>query len=321
MSSPSVLVTTYHQAFLHKGGGEYELLEVAFNLRQLGLTVDVYSPFARDIDTYDTILHFSLFPDTLPLIADMKAQKKRIVLWPNFWQTEPLRPEQVEIFTRFFSLCDAVVFKSSAEEALLRPLIPEGCPVLRVLAGVDPCFADPTPDRLFRDSYGVEEYLLWVGIIEPSKNQLAVIKALAHLPLPIVFVGNARDRDYYDACRKAAPPHFLFLPSMNHKSDILRAALRECRLYIELGSEPGGKSVLEAVISGARVVIPYSEWAVEHFADFPVYIDSQDTHAIAAAISRGMEKKTDPAIAADIARRHMLPDVLTPLCTYLRESY
>lgn len=321
MCFPSVLVTTYHQAFLHKGGGEYELLEVAFNLRRLGLTVDVYSPFSRDIDAYDTILHFSLFPDTLPLIAGMKALKKRIILWPNFWQTEPLHPEQVEIFTHFFTLCDAVVFKSSAEEALLRPLIPKGRPVLRVLAGVDSCFAEPTPERLFRDSYGVEEYLLWVGIIEPAKNQLAAIRALAHLPVPLVFVGNARDMDYYNACRKAAPPHFLFLPSMNHKSDILRAALRECRLYIELGSEPGGKSVLEAVISGARVVIPHSAWAVEHFGDFPVYVVAQEEQAIAEAVARGLEQKAVPDISADVARRHMLPDVLAPLCAYLREAW
>ncbi len=320
MSSPSVLVTTYHQAFLHKGGGEYELLEVAFNLRQLGLLADVYSPFSRDIDAYDAVLHFSLVPDTLPLVAEVKALNKHVILWPNFWQTTPLSPEQVENVTHFFTLCDAVVFKSSVEEALLRPFIPEDRPVLRVPAGVDPCFAEPTPDRLFRDSYGVEEYLLWVGIIEPSKNQLACIRALAHLPVPIVFVGNARDMDYYNACREAAPSHFLFLPPMNHKSDILRAALRECRLYIESGSEPGGKSVLEAVISGAQVVIPYSAWAVEHFGDFPVYITSQENQATVEAVSRAMKKKTVPAIAAEVANRHMLPNVLAPLCTYLREA-
>lgn len=320
MRSPSVLVTTYHQAFLHKGGGEYELLEVAFNLRQLGLIADVYSPFARDIDAYDTVLHFSLVPESFHLVAKLKTLKKRVILWPNFWQAEPLSQEQTDIFTRFFTLCDAVVFKSSAEEALLRPLIPEDRSILRVPAGVDPCFAEPTPDRLFRDSYGVEEYLLWVGIIEPAKGQLAAIRALAHLPVPIVFVGNARDMDYYNACREAAPSHFLFLPPMNHKSDILRAAMRECRLYIESGREPGGKSVLEAVISGARVVIPYSAWAVEHFGNFPAYITSQEDQAIAEAVSLAMEKKTIPSIAADVASRHMLPNVLAPLCAYLREA-
>lgn len=320
MRSPSVLVTTYHQAFLHKGGGEYELLEVAFNLRQLGLVADVYSPFSRDVDAYDTVLHFSLVPESLPLVARMNTLKKHVILWPNFWQADALAPEQADIFARFFRLGDAVVFKSAAEEALLRPLIPQGCPVLRVPAGVDPCFAEPTPDRLFRDSYGVEEYLLWVGIIEPAKNQLAAIRALAHLSVPIVFVGNARDRDYYTACREAAPSHFLFLPPMTHKSDILRAALQECRLYIESGHEPGGKSVLEAVISGAQVVIPYSAWAVEHFGDFPVYIASREERAIADAVSVALEKKASPNIAAEVARRHMLPDVLAPLYAYIKEA-
>ncbi|MDR1396726.1 MAG: hypothetical protein LBJ14_03220 [Desulfarculales bacterium] len=316
----SVLVTTYHQAFLHKGGGEYELLEIAFNLRLMGVVADVYSPFSRDIDAYDTVIHFSLMPDSLPFLRKARQLKKRVVLWPNFWQAEALAPDQIETFTRFFELCDAIIFKSETEEALLRQLIPDDRPVLRVPAGVDPCFTEPTPERLFRDSYCMEEYLLWVGIIEPAKNQLAAIRSLAHLSVPIVFVGNTRDADYYEACRKAAPPHFLFLPPMLHKSDILRAALRECRLYIESGGEPGGKSVLEAVISGAQVVIPYSAWAVEHFSDFPVYITSQEDRAIADAVSIAMKKKWRPDIAATVASRHMLPDVLVPLCNYIRET-
>lgn len=318
MTLPSVLVTTYHQAFLHKGGGEYELLEVAFNLRKFGFTADVYSPFSRDIDAYDLVLHFSLTPESLPFVTRLKAMNKRIVLWPNFWQEEALSDEQLTIFSRFLALCDAVVFKSAAEEAILRSLIPDSCTVLRVLAGVAPCFSTPTPERLFRDSYGVEEYLLWVGIIEPSKNQLATINALRDLSIPIVFVGNTRDAEYYDACRRGAPPHFLFLPPMNHKSDILRAALRECRLYIESGREPGGKSVLEAVISGAQVVLPYSAWAVEHFNDFPTYIASQDERAIAEAVSLAMKRVVVKDIAAEVIKRHMLPDVLAPLCSYIR---
>lgn len=320
MAPPSVLVTTYHQAFLHRGGGEYELLEIAFNLRQMGLVTDIYSPFSRDIDAYDTTIHFSLVPDSLSLLEQVKRLGKRIILWPNFWQSEPLSEEQKNSFSPFFALSDAVVFKAQSDEVLLSDLIPNTCHILRIPAGVDPCFTCPTPARLFRDSYGVEEYLLWVGIIEPAKKQLTAVRALRNLPIPIVFVGNVRNVAYYDACRKEAPSHFLFLPPMSHKSDILRAALRECRLYIESGREPGGKSVLEAVISGAQVVIPHSAWAVEHFGDFPVYIASQDEQAIAEAVSLALEKQAAPRIAADVAKRHMLPDVLAPLCSYINEA-
>ena len=318
MALPSILVTTYHQAFLHKGGGEYELLEVAFNLRQFGFIADVYSPFSRDIDAYDVILHFSLVPESLPFIAKLKSMGKKIILWPNFWQTEDLSVTQIEVFSHFFNSCNAVVFKSHAEETILRSLIPDSCAILRVPAGVDPCFTTPTPERLFRDSYAVEEYLLWVGIIEPAKNQLATIKALHDLPIPIIFVGNFRDATYYEACVNAAPSHFRFLPPMIHKSDILRAALRECRLYIESGYEPGGKSVLEAVISGAQVVIPRSPWAEEHFGDFPVYIATQSEPAIAEAVAVALSRDKNPGIADIVAARHMSPGVLAQLCDYIK---
>ena len=318
MSLPSILVTTYHQAFLHKGGGEYELLEVAFNLRQFGFIADVYSPFSRDIDAYDVILHFSLVPESLPLIAKLKFMGKKIILWPNFWQSEELTTEQIKVFSQFFGLSEAIVFKSHAEEIILRSLIPDSCAILRVPASVDPCFATPTPNRLFRDSYDVEEYLLWVGIIEPAKNQLETIKALHHLTLPIIFVGNYRDTAYYNACVKSAPSHFRFLPPMIHKSDMLRAALRECRLYIESGYEPGGKSLLEAVISGAQVVIPRSPWAEEYFGDFPVYIATQSEPAIAEAVAIALTRDKNPCIADKVAASHMSPGVLTPLCDYIK---
>jgi glycosyltransferase involved in cell wall biosynthesis len=316
MASP-VLFTTYQTAFFHKGGGEYELLEVAFNLRQMGLIADIYSPFSRDIDAYDTIIHFSLVPDSLPLLDLLKQQGKRIIIWPNFWQAEPLSAEQRQLFSRFFQLSDAVVFKSQSDEDILADILPKACSRLRVPAGVDSCYATPTPDHLFRSSYGLGEYILWVGIFEPGKRQLPVIKALEQLSLPLVFIGNYRDKKYYEACKQAAPPHFLFLPSMNHKSDILRAALRECRAYIEAGSEPGGKSVLEAVISGAQVVLPRSPWAEEHLGNFPVYIDPDDADSIVSGVEQAMRKVPDPMISAALAAKHMPLAVLRPVYEYI----
>ncbi|MDR1243411.1 MAG: mannosyltransferase [Deltaproteobacteria bacterium] len=319
-TASSVLVTTYPEAFLHKGGGEYELLEIVFNLRKTGLIADVYGPFSRDIENYDTILHFSLESGGLPLLERARGLEKRIVLWPNFWLAESPSGELANLIRRFFALADAVVFKSQIEQDMLQALIPKACRIVRVPTGVDPCFALPAPERLFRDSYSLTEYLLWVGIIEPGKNQLQAIRALRSLDLPLVFIGNYRDRGYYDLCRRTAPEHFIFLDPMPYKSDMLRAALRECRLYIELASEPGGKSVLEAVISGAGVVLPESAWGREHFGDFPVYVDPENDSSILEGIERGLRLKRDPAFASAVAARHAFPGVLRSLCGYLNEE-
>jgi len=104
---------------------------------------------------------------------------------------------------------------------------------------------------------------------------------------------------------------------MPHKSDMLRAALRECRAYLELGYEPGGKSVLEAAISGARIVIPHSPWAEEHCGDFPTYVDPDDEASIVRGVAEALEKTSVADIAAGLMARHALPEVLRPLRDYI----
>ena len=76
----SILLTTYHEAFLCRGGGEYEMLEVALNLRKLGFWTDVYSPYSRDLEHYDVVLHFSIQPSGLPLVEEARRAGKEVIL-------------------------------------------------------------------------------------------------------------------------------------------------------------------------------------------------------------------------------------------------
>ncbi len=320
MSQKSVLITTYHQAFLQKGGGEYELLEVAFNLRKLGLIADIYGPFSCDLDVYDTIIHFSLNADSLPLLEKLHEAGKRIILWPNFWQSTPFTSEQEVIFKSFFALAHAVVFKSETEQSIFTSLLPKECTLLRVPAGVDPCFAKPAPTRLFRASYNIEKFLLWVGIFEPQKNQLEVIKALKASKEPIVFVGNYRDKNYYNACVQAAPEHFVFLSPLKHKSDMLRAALQECHAYIEMSADPGGKSVLEAATAGAQLIIPHSAWAEEHFGSAPFYATIGDANSLVQSVNQALNTEKNSPCFSEATVRHHLPNALLPMVNYIKEA-
>ena len=320
MQDNKILITTYHEAFLKKGGGEYELLEVAFNLRKLGFIADIYSPFSRDIDFYNTIIHFSTHITGLYLFETLHSYGKKIILWPNVWFQGPVDEIQHSVISRYLELSQAVVFKSQVERALIENVVPlNGIDVLHLPACVDPCFSQPTPTRLFRETFGLKDYILWIGIIEPCKNQLLAITALKHLQIPIVFIGNYREEAYYQACRAQAPDHFLFLDPMPHKSDIFRAAIQECALYIEQTLDPPGKSVLEAAISGANILISQSEWAREHFGNYPVYVDPTNPESIAEGVRIGLEKNRNQELATMLAARHCLPDVLTSLCNYLSD--
>jgi glycosyltransferase involved in cell wall biosynthesis len=61
----------------------------------------------------------------------------------------------------------------------------------------------PAPSQEFLQQYGVRDFILQVGTINPVKNQLGLIEALYDLPLPLVFIGPVTSAytDYGAACR------------------------------------------------------------------------------------------------------------------------
>ncbi|QJT09798.1 glycosyltransferase [Oceanidesulfovibrio marinus] len=315
-----ILITTYHNAFLNKGGGEYELLEVALNLRKMGHIADVYSPYSRSVQYYDIIIHFSVEEGGLGLLRHVKSEGKKVILWPNLWVESHDRDRVKKVAAAHLDLADAVVFKSRTEEKKFKSVAwQDNTRSIIVPAGVDPSFAQAAPSRLFRSSYDLDTYLLWVGIIEPTKNQLSTIEALADFDLPLVIVGDYRDKEYYAQCRAAAPEHFLFLDPIAHNSDLIRSAMQECRLYIETSLDPPGKSVIEAAIAGAPLLVRESAWAREHFGDAAFYLNADDAGSIREGIERTLDVPKKQVLRNDLMKKHLFPDVLSPLTQLIAE--
>jgi glycosyltransferase involved in cell wall biosynthesis len=314
----SILVTTYHQAFLRKGGGEYELLAIALNLRKIGVLADVYGPYSRTLDAYDAVLHFSVHPGGQDLLRDAALAGKKIILWPNLWLKQSQFDGARNVVEEHLDLADVVIVKSKAEaEMLTRVSKRTDIPFIYMPTGVDPCFKEPAPLNFFSDTYQLEKFLLWIGIIEPNKNQLMVIKALSGLKMPVVFVGGFRYRDYFETCKKSAPEHFLFTGELPHKSDLLCSALQECSLFIEPSLEPPGKSSIEAAVSGAPMLLSDSRWSREHFGDDVTYVDPLCPVSIVDGVESALSKNKSNELARRIAAAHCFPDVLRPLKEYL----
>ena len=254
-------------------------------------------------------------------MEEARRAGKEVILWPNFWLNGQNQANASEIGRRYLELADAVVFKSLTEKSFFEQQIAlDGMRTLMIPSGVDADFTKRTPERLFRESFDLEEYILWVGIFEQCKNQLHTIQALADLAIPVVFVGNYRDAAYHRACREAAPAHFRFLKPMQHKSDILRAALRECTLYIEPSLDPPGKSILEAAVAGANVLVCDADWTREHFGDNACYVLPDDAQSIRDGVERGLAMEKNRAFTRALRERHSFPGVLKPLGEYLENG-
>lgn len=317
MSSPRVLITTYHQAFFVRGGGEYEIFSIADSLKQRGMIVDIYGPYSRSLEDYDVVLHFSVHGGGLDLLKEVKAHGKPIALWPNLWVRNPAEVP-ASLVNAHVDLADAVIFKSASEEQHFRSRfsLPDE-KARRVGLGADAVYLRPAPKELFKSLYGVENYALWFGVIEPNKNQLAACRVLREKGIPAVFVGRSREEAYFKACREAAGENALFLKGLPQRSEIVRAALQEALFYIEVSHEPPGLSAIEAGLSGCRLLLSDSDWSREHFGDRAIYADPNDEAAIARGVDEVLALPRDQTLADDL-RRFCLPEAIDPLIAILQ---
>jgi glycosyltransferase involved in cell wall biosynthesis len=320
MSDSRVLITTYPAAFLHRGGGELELVDLMVNLRQLGVRADLYGPNAQPLNKYDVVLHYSVLPTGMEFVREVKAAGKKLVLMPSlWWSKEPTQAEKNSA-AEFFGLADVVVFKSKTEFDNVNAHVPlEPAKVAFCRWGADSCFEELISGDLFKQAYKLDDYLLSVGIIEERKNQLAAIHALRDSKIPLVFVGDYRDREYYEACVKAAPGHFKFLPYLAPKSEILRSALRGCKAFVEVSLEPAGFSAFEAALARVPMVLSAGPWTQEHFGNELVHqVDPLSTASIQQGVEAALRTPVSPQLQRNIHNQYLMPQCLEPLVRVLR---
>lgn len=315
-----VLITTNPQAYLTRGGGEYELESIADGLRQLGIIADMYGPYSRVLDYYNVVLHFSVHPDSLELLREINRRGKPIVLWPNLW-LDSVADQNLNIISEHLELSHSVAFKSNAELAHFLERTSIASDKLKVCKWIaDMNYLKQAPNGLFKQLYGMEDFALWVGIIEPVKNQLAALRVLREKRIPTVIVGRYRDKEYYQECRDAAGSDALFLESLPQKSEIIRSALQSSCFYLELPFEPPGLSAIEAGLSGCRMLLSDSAWAREHFGSHAIYADPTSECSIAEGIDRVLQLPRHNKPLQRQMIEYCFPNALDPLLELLKKA-
>lgn len=319
MIDPRVLITTYPTAFLHRGGGELELVDLCSNLRQLGIRADIYGSGSAPLNKYDTILHYSTIPTGMEFVLEAKRAGKKVVLMPSLWWLKEPTEQEKATTAEFFRLADRMVFKSKSEHENTSRWIPvDAAKVAFCRWGVDSAFEEPADNTLFKQAHQLTDYILWPGIIEERKNQLTAIHALKESKIPVVFLGDYRDRSYYEACVKAAPAHFKFLPHLQAKSEMLRSAIQNCKVFLEVPLEPPGFSAFEAALAKVPMVLSEGSWSDEHFAGLVHLADPKSTQSIQKAVQAALETPPAAELHKNTHNRHLLPQSLEPLVRTLQ---
>lgn len=293
MSLPKILITTYHEAFVSRGGGEFEIFYIENLLKQEGFIVDIYGPYSQDIEKYDVVLHFSVEAGGLKLLKKLKSLDKKIILFPNVYFSEKNKPD-INILKEFLDLSQTIVFKSLSEKNNFKHyanLDEKDTIVVKQITNNN--ILKNTPKNLFPKLYNLDKYAICMGIIEPVKNQLIAIEAMKKVGLPLVLVGKYRDKDYYDTCVEKSEGRNVFIESLPYHSEIMRSALRDSSVYIEISNEPAGLSAIDAGLSNCNLVLSDIEWSHEYFADTAIYAQTNSVKHIYESILQAMEIQND----------------------------
>ena len=308
-SAPAALLAGGLTALDAPGGGEVQLASTVRALVQAGVAARLWRPWEDDLGRANIVHLFGSLPEHLPLAAAAKRRRAAVAISTIAWfdaravwrEPRPLArraaacaalrlrrafPRWPSWRRRLYDAADLLLPNSQAEAEQLMQLF--GVPAQRIHVvpnGADPRFADADPDQ-FRSRFGLRDFILYCGRIEPRKNQLQFLRALRESGLPIVVLGDPvpGQQAYYDACRREAGLHAYFLGRLEHNDPLLASAYAACRcLALVSWYETPGLAPLEAAMTGAPLVITDRGAAREYFGNLADYAPPDNLRAIRTA--------------------------------------
>ncbi|WP_144108553.1 glycosyltransferase family 4 protein [Paraburkholderia sp. BCC1886] len=320
-----ILLTTHSTAFLTSGGGESELVQVAELLNDAGIQADIYGIRSRPVRFYDAVMHFSVHADGEAIIRAIVHHGKKLFLWPNVWFLSPPDDAEIRRIEAIAAHAERLLFKSVTELEHFNRYItadPRKCVVIG--SGISDRFLAPADKDLLPTVCDVSDYVLCLGLIEPVKNQLELIRALNRLEMNGLMAGGFRDEEYYRQCTREAHPGIHFLPFIQPCSALLRSALANARIVAEPSFDPPGRSCLEGAFMKKPLVMADGQWQREHFGDNVWYTASPNAADIAPAIKAALtDTDREEKIARNYERvyaRHSSSTVATELNRHLIDA-
>lgn len=206
-----------------------------------------------------------------------KADRERLAAW---WDvTNNLRREVL-------AETDLLAPASRAEAELIQRDFGLAPPVHLVPSGVDRLYQHGDARR-FTARHGQADFVLCVGRLEPEKNQLGLVEALAGTDLPLVFVGPPTDAEYFVACQRRADNAVFYPPLPPLEVADAYAAARVHALPSWDGNV--AQASLAAGLAGCNVVVSDRTAAREYLQGEAWYCDPADPGAIRQAVLAAWE--------------------------------
>jgi glycosyltransferase involved in cell wall biosynthesis len=158
---------------------------------------------------------------------------------------------------RALQLAKLVIALGEAErEAIMSGFLVDFAKIRVFPNGINSQFFTSRPE-LFRHRTGITgPFVLMVGSINPYKNQLGLVQALADMNLPVVLIGRVarQDQVYLDTVLRS--PWVRWLGALNHDDPLLASAYSAASVVaLPSHGEVFPLAVLESLAAGTPVVM------------------------------------------------------------------
>jgi Glycosyltransferase len=326
-----VLFYSYPWAFQKRGGGETQLLKTKESLERLGVSVKLFDQWNDRLSDYDILHIFGSVKDSLGLIDVAKKSGLKVCVSSIFWtdirrfmgelgvknqilslahhvakKTLPYFPSGRR---SVFNMADLILPNSESEAAQIKKYFAIRRDKFCIVPnGVEERFKNAIPEE-FVQKYCIKDFILYVGRIEPRKNQLNFIRAMKGFKeYPIVFIGDQtlEHKEYYDACLREKSDNMSFLGHIEHESSLFTSMYSASKVFcLTSWFETPGLAALEAGLAGKNIVItPYGS-TKDYFDSFASYALPGDLKDIRKKVELALNKSFDAGLQKKILKEYM----------------
>ncbi|WP_336269499.1 glycosyltransferase [Vreelandella arctica] len=147
-------------------------------------------------------------------------------------------------------------------------------------------------ETLFKQQYGLDEYILCVGRIEPRKNQLMVAEAARRLGKKVVFIGHEGNPNYARLVKERAGEYGVFIPRIAPNNPLLGSAFVGASVFtLPSWSEGAPLAALEASSTGVPMVLSDRSSEREYFGNYAKYVRPSDLDGLTHKLEESLLKK------------------------------
>lgn len=296
-----------------RGGLEIQIEKTVAALVKAGVNVVPYDPWQNQVADADVCHVFSLDPSLAYHIEHAVNMRKPVVISPVFnnfhtslnmtrlkLQLSGYVPGMYSDLKRAKKMlrdATAIVTLNTDELNFLSGVfgLAQGKGFI-VPNGMDRRFSMASA-AVFEQAYGVNNFVLQVGSIEHRKNQLNLIKAVKHLGVKLVIIGDATpaNKNYLSRCQEEANGNIIFTGRIAHDSHLLRSAYAAAKVFaLPSFSEVMPLSLYEAALAGCQIVVG---WGIPVAESIKPYVATANPHrpsSIAKVIAEKLKSSGDP---------------------------